>query len=214
MAADPVWGERLASHASTNPASAPYFAAIADALPSDSRGLSLDYGAPLVAGLAAEGRASAAFAAYSAYSDGAQDASAFGTRLLAPLDWQLVDRIEVGARLIGTGDKVAEIFAGPRRSGEVAQILLRLPRGQHRIALLLADPRGSGAKLHLSRTCMTDEAAGQTSTSAASIVEGRIALSFEVAEGCTYQSLRLEIEAGAEAFSALVESVALEQVAA
>ena len=210
LAKDPVWAERLASHASTTQASGPYFTAIADGFADGSRALRLDYGAPLIDRLAGDLRPDAAFAVYEASSNSEQDVAAFGTRPLAPLDWQLFDAIETGARIVGTDDRIAELFASPRRSGDVARIMLRLRPGRHTLSFSFADTRGSGAQLSLTRVCIGEGVEGESAASRTLLLGDRVSLAFEVPEACPYQSLRLGIEAGKEAFSALVESVELE----
>lgn len=207
LARDPDWSERLAAHASSTPASAPLFARIANAFPEDSRARSLDYGSQLVDRLATSFQPGAAFAAYRAYSDGPQDAAAFGTRPLAPLDWRLIDSLDVGSRRIGAGGKVVEIFASPRRSGEVARIMLALEPGEYALAFRLADPRGTGAMLTLERACLTEGRELALNKHETSLDAARVTLPVSVPADCPYQSLRLGIEGSNEAVSVLVDEV-------
>lgn len=207
----PAWAERLAAFASNDPQSAPDLARLARAVPPTSRALSLDYGGPLVEGLVRSGRLNAAFEAYAAYSRDGQDIAAFGTRPLAPLDWQLADNIENGARLIGSDDATAELFAEARRSGEAARIILRLPPGAHILQLDLSDPQGTGGELHLTRTCIEQGRERESQRITRPLTGPRVKLPFTVGPDCRFQSLRLAIEAKSERVSVLVSRVLLER---
>lgn len=209
LARDPAWAERFARHAAGTPASARLFARIVDGFPKASRARSIDYGAPIVDQLATQLEPAAAFAAYRAYAEGAQDPSAFGTRPLPPLDWRLIDAITVGTRKLGTGDPLVELFAQPRRAGEVARIMLQLEPGAYALTLALADPRGSGGTLTLARTCLADGRELERSEASASLDAARVRLGFDVPADCPYQSLRLGVAAGGEEVSVLVDDVAL-----
>ena len=210
LASDPDWSERLARHALRDPQSAARFVALARTLPSGSPALRLDYGAPLVEILAQDLRLSAAFEAHAIYAGQKPDAGAFGTRPLAPVEWQLIDGLEFGARMIGNARApVAELFANPRRKGMAAQIVIRLAPGSYTLDFAVADRRGAGGSLHLARVCMVDGAERETRSARASLDKDRLSLPFTVGEGCPFQSLRLEVEAGGEAVSVLVDNVAL-----
>lgn len=211
LARGPAWAERLAAFASTNPQSSPDFARLAHAVPRTSRALSLDYGGPLIDGLARSGQLDTAFEAYAAYSRGGPDIAAFGTRPLAPLDWQLADNIESGARLIGSDDATAELFAEARRSGEAARIVLRLPPGAHRLSIDLSDLQGSGGELQLTRTCLHEGRESESLSITRALTGSRVSLPFSVEEDCPFQLLRLSVEAKSERVSVLVSRVSLER---
>ena len=209
LAHDPAWAERLARHAATSPGSARLFARMVDGFPANSRARSIDYGAAIIDQLATDLQPTAAFAAYRAYSQEPQAPSAFGTRPLPPLDWRLIDSITVGTRSLGGKERVVELFAQPRRSGEVARILLQLEPGSYALNLAFTDPRGRGGRLTLVRVCITEGRELERTETRASLDNARVRLPFEVGADCPYQSLRLGVEAEGEAVSVLVESVAL-----
>lgn len=207
LARDPAWAERIARHAAGAPASAALFARVVDGFPEGSRARSLDYGAPIIDRLATDLQPAAAFAAYDAYTKAPQDPEAFGSRPLPPLDWRLIDSITVGTRSLGGRDRVVELFAQPRRAGEVARIMLRRAPGSYAFTLGLSDPRGSGGTLTLTRVCLAEGRELERSETRASLDAARVRLAFEVPADCPYQSLRLGVEAGGEAVSVLVDSV-------
>lgn len=206
---DPAWAERLARHAAASHGSTRLFAQIVDGFPANSRARSIDYGAAIVDQLATDLQPAAAFAAYRAYSPAPQDPSAFGTGPLPPLDWRLIDSITVGTRSLGGKDRVVELFAQPRRSGEVARLLLQLEPGSYSLNFAFTDPRGRGGRLTLVRACIIEGRELDRTETRASLDNARVRLPFEVAADCPYQSLRLGVEAEGEAVSVLVESVAL-----
>ncbi|MHA7820554.1 MAG: hypothetical protein ACX930_12985 [Erythrobacter sp.] len=217
LARDPAWAERLARHAAATPSSAPLFASIVGAFPADSRARSVDYGAPLVDSLATNLDPDAAFAAYEAYSSSPQNPTAFGTQPLPPLDWRLVDTIDVGTRVLrarGPRSPVIEMFAQARRSGEVARIMLRLDPGTYALGIAVSDPHGNGGTVKLVRTCLEQGRETASAEVATALGAPRLILSFEVPAGCPFQSLRLSIEADREAVSVLVGDVRLQRTGA
>lgn len=214
LARDPAWAERLARHAVSTSSSAPLFARVVAGFPERSRARSVDYGAPLVDGLATDLQPSAAFAAYDAYSRTPQDPSAFGTRPLPPLDWKLVDSIDVGTRVLRSNGPVIELFAQARRSGEAARIMLRLEPGAYTLGIGLSDPRGSGGTVELARACLTEGRETALAQTATSLDASRVILPFDVPADCPYQSLHLRIEADSEPVSVLIGDVSLKPTGA
>lgn len=214
LASDPAWAERLAAFASGDTASAPLFASLADSFPPQSRARIAGYGSILIDRLASDLQPEAAFAAYNVYSETPQDSSAFGTRPFAPIDWKLVDNLDAGARIIGGRNRSAEIFANARRSGEAARILLRLNPGDYTLSLDLIEPRGEGGRFVLERVCVAAGVETASSQSQALYPSAEatspINLSFEVPQGCPFQSLRLAVEAESTAISVLVGDVRIE----
>lgn len=216
LADDPIWAERFARAALASPQSAASFARAAQHLPAGSPALLRDYGAPLVEMLAQNLQLVAAFEAYAIYSPRPQDASAFGTRAFAPLDWKLTDGIDAGARRLSGGadgrETVHELFAGARRAGEAARIVLRLAPGAYALRFMPSDPRGQGGTARLDVVCLAEGRELATSDARAALGDKPVALGFTVGEGCPYQSLRLGVEAGAEAVSVLVSDMTLDRV--
>ncbi|BDI59743.1 hypothetical protein [Qipengyuania nanhaisediminis] len=213
LSADPQWAERLAAHASNDSESAALFAPLAGALAPRSRALLVDYGAPLIERLTESHRYEEAFAAYRAYARGPQDPAAFGSQPLAPIDWQLVDQFDHGARRIGSAPGSVELFARARREGDAARIVLARRPGSHVLNLKLSEPRGSGGSLALTRTCLSRAGDGASEITRAALEADQVALRFTVPDGCPYQSLRLAIQSEREAISVLVDDVAIERSA-
>ncbi|AWW73145.1 hypothetical protein CD351_01755 [Erythrobacter sp. KY5] len=210
---DPAWGERLAAHAIQHDASASPFARIARHFPQGSHALSIDYGAPLVDRLAGELDFEGAFDAYDAYSPEQQDPGRLADARLPPLDWHLIDRIDTGARLVGSLDPAIEFFAKAHRSGEAARIILRLDPGVHVLRFSFVDLRGGGGQLSLETVCIDKGGEWTSGTALAPIASSAAALAITVPSGCQYQSLRLAIAARGEAISVLIDKVTFERAA-
>ena len=207
LAQDPPWSERLARFSSRSIHSAALFAYVANDLPASSPARSIDYGAPLVDRLATELQPSAAFAAYAAYSQSAQTTSNFGAGSLPPIDWKLIDNVDAGARPIGASSSVVELFASPRKSGEIARIMLRLEPGNYALSVDTTDPRGIGGVLSLLRICLEDGRELSSSETKASLDQERMELAFTVPGGCPFQTVRLHMNSGNEPISILVDAV-------
>lgn len=213
---DPVWAERLALFARSDSERAARFARIAHLFPESSSVRGVEHGSRLVDLLANARRPEEALIAYTAFSPAAPDASAFGTRPLAPVDWRLIDGGDVGARLLGRDDAgqgaTAVITAKAGRSGEIAQLLADLSPGRHELVLTYGEVEGARARLSLEQSCIADGQEWTNARVSAGVDGAGSQLAFDVPPGCPFQLLRLRIDAPAQAVRAIVRHVSLVQV--
>lgn len=205
------WSERMVRWSLANPATVPALAQVIDSIPAGSPARTAGYGQQMIDILAGQGQWNAAFAAYRAYSPRAQNVSDLQRGIFTPLDWRLVDDYDTGGRLTPKG---WEIFASPGRQGRFAEIVLRASPGPHRIAVDIAQLRGSGGRLTFEASCLAGTAVLPGTSSDIPLAQGRATFAFAVPAGsCQAQRITLGIVAENEPVDALAARITLDPAA-
>lgn len=197
LAPGPIWSERMVAWAGENPAALGKLSRVLSALPKGSVALAPGYGQSIISQLSEQRQPAEAFAAYAAYSRPARFDD-LDRAMFAPIDWQLNDDYETGARPVADGSPGFDMFAERGKAGPAAARLLALDPGGYRLTLRQTEADGRGGELRLALTCLAGQREWPLAGRKLAIADGTAVTTFLVPVGCRHQRFRLGIAAGDE----------------
>lgn len=196
VAHDPRWLPNLMNWSNANPDLLPALSRIVQAIPAASEALAPGYGQAAIESLVNKKQFDAAFRTYRAFQRQRTPQGFAGGFMYRPIDWAVQDNYDHGSQLVEQPRPFVRIYAEPTAKGTVLSRLVALPPGRHTLRLVLEPAQDSAnAMLAIALSCAIGEERGfyEASTSARSRSAQAV---FDVPQGCPYQWIRLNIQAG------------------